>query len=99
MQFLKYFYSKKLIISITLRLGLLILIIEGIIDYIEPDATYSSYNLLIYVLIFPIFILFGITIANAMDESKKLNRVMKAIIDVNQIIIREKYRPSYTKNL
>ncbi|ADI75085.1 multi-sensor signal transduction histidine kinase (plasmid) [Methanohalobium evestigatum Z-7303] len=90
MKLLQYFKNKKSVIIVTLMLGFFIILIDIVTDIIDPTASLSLFDLFIYLVILPVFLLFGIVIASAMGEYKNLNNVFQSVSDVNQLIIREK---------
>ncbi|WP_292485901.1 PAS domain S-box protein [Methanohalobium sp.] len=94
MKLLQYFENKKFVITITLVLGLSIVVVESIIELfypnIEPTTGLSVFDFLAHFIILPLFLLFGLVITKAMDEHKRLKQLIQSISNVNQLIIREK---------
>lgn len=90
-ELLDFFGRKKILISITLFLGIFVVLVETIIEiyYLFPSSSLSAFDVVAHLLILPLFLLFGLVIENIMGEYKRLNNVIRSINNVNQLIVRE----------
>ncbi|ADI74035.1 multi-sensor signal transduction histidine kinase [Methanohalobium evestigatum Z-7303] len=90
-ELLDFFGRKKILILLTLFLGIFVVLVETIIEiyYLFPSSSLSAFDVFAHLLILPLFLLFGLVIANIMGEYKRLNNVIRSINNVNQLIVRE----------